>query len=195
MAFINGSSREINVKIVYCGPGLSGKTTNLEHLHARAPTGSKGRLISLATENERTLFFDFYPMDLGSLGGFQVRLHLYTVPGQVFYEASRKLILKGADGVVFVADSHGLRLDANAESFDDLQRSLREYGLSIPPLPAVIQYNKRDLPDALPTFQIRQVLFRDAPPFPEFEAIAARGVGVTETLRALARSCLLGLRR
>lgn len=192
MAFVNYSTREINVKIVYYGPGLSGKTTNLQHLYARAPAHAKGRLISLATETERTLFFDFLPMNLGTLRGFQVRFHLYTVPGQVFYEASRKLILKGADGVIFVADSHPLRMDANAESAESLRRNLRDEGVSIPPLPAVIQYNKRDLPNALPIDEIRRSL--GAPDLPEFEAAAAEGYGVFEPLKELARRVLQTLR-
>lgn len=192
MAFVNYSTKEINVKLVYCGPGLSGKTTNLKHLYARAPDHAKGRLISLATETERTLFFDFLPMNLGTLRGFQVRFHLYTVPGQVFYGASRKLILKGVDGVVFVADSHPLRLDANAESFLDLGRNLEEHGTSLARLPGVVQYNKRDLPNALATAEVRRAL--GAPALPEFEAVASLGTGVFETLKALARSTLQGLR-
>lgn len=192
MAFVNYSTREINVKIVYYGPGLSGKTTNLQHLYARAPAQAKGRLISLATETERTLFFDFLPMNLGTLRGFQVRFHLYTVPGQVFYEASRKLILKGVDGIIFVADCHPLRLEANAESFESLRRNLREYGLAIPPLPAVIQYNKRDLPNALPAAEVRRGL--GAPPLPEFEASAVQGYGVFEPLKDLARRVLQTLK-
>ena len=195
MPFVNYSTREINVKIVYYGAGLSGKTTNLQYLYARAPAQARGRLISLATETERTLFFDFLPMNLGSLGGFQVRFHLYTVPGQVFYEASRKLILKGADGIVFVADSHPLRLDANGESFDDLRRNLKELGLALPPLPAVIQYNKRDLPDALPVREIRRGLAIETLSLPEFEAVATKGTGVFETLKELARRVLNTLRK
>jgi signal recognition particle receptor subunit beta len=192
MAFVNYSTREINVKIVYYGAGLCGKTTNLQHIHSKAPPQAKGRLISLATETERTLFFDFLPMNLGTLHGFQVRFHLYTVPGQVFYEASRKLILKGVDGIVFVADSHPLRLEANAESFQSLLRNLKEYDLSLPPLPAVLQYNKRDLPVAVPVEEIRRAL--GAPPLPEFEAVATRGPGVFETLKELARRVLQTLR-
>jgi len=192
MSFVNYSTREINLKIVYYGPGLSGKTTNLQYLHAKAPARTRGRLISLATETERTLFFDFLPMNLGTLRGFEVRFHLYTVPGQIFYEASRKLILKGADGVVFVADSDPLRLDANSESYADLRRNLSESGLSIPKIPAVLQYNKRDLPDALPIAEIRRWI--GAPELPEFEAIAVQGVQVFETLKTLARSVLNTLR-
>ncbi len=192
MAFVNYSTREINVRIVYYGPGLCGKTTNLQYLFARAPEANKGRLISLATETDRTLFFDFLPMNLGSIHGFRVRFHLYTVPGQVIYEASRKLILKGVDGVVFVADSSPLRLDANGESFADLHRNLAEYGLSVPPLPTVIQYNKRDLPDAVPVAEMHRAM--GSPDLPAFEAVATTGPGVFETLKGLARSVLHQLR-
>jgi signal recognition particle receptor subunit beta len=192
MAFLNHATREINVKIVYCGPGMSGKTTNLEHLYARAPAHVKGRLVSLATESERTLFFDFLPLNLGTLRGFQVRFHLYTVPGQVYYEASRRLILKRVDGVVFVADSHPLRLEANIVSLEDLQRNLKEYGLSLPKLPAVLQYNKRDLPEALSVEALRRSLGN--PGLPEFEAVANRGVEVFATLKAIAKNVLKNLR-
>jgi signal recognition particle receptor subunit beta len=191
MAFVNYSTREINVKVVYYGPGLSGKTTNLQHLYARAPAHAKGRLISLATETERTLFFDFLPMNLGTLRGFQVRFHIYTVPGQIFYEASRKLILKGVDGVVFVADSHPLRREANAESMADLHRNLAEYNLAIPRIPAVMQYNKRDLSDAVPLADLRSSLGH--PELPEFQAVATRGVEVFATLKAVARGVLQNL--
>ncbi len=192
MAFVNYSTREINVKLVYYGPGLSGKTTNLRYLYGRAPAGAKGRLISLATETERTLFFDFLPLSLGTVGGFQVRFHLYTVPGQIFYEASRKLILKGVDGLVFVADSHPLRLDANAESWQGLLQNIAGYGLSLAKLPTVVQYNKRDVPDALPVAEVRQAL--GSPGLREFEAVASLGTGVFDTLRAVARDVLHTLR-
>ena len=188
MAFVNRSTREINVKIVYYGPGLSGKTSNLKFLYARAPEHSRGRLITLATETERTLFFDFLPLNLGTLRGFQVRFHLYTVPGQIFYEASRKLILTGVDGVVFVVDSHPLRLDANVECFEGLLRNLKEYGLSLPPLPAVLQYNKRDLPEALPITALRRAL--GAPALAEFESSTVDGYGVFEPLKSLVRRIL-----
>jgi signal recognition particle receptor subunit beta len=193
MAFVNYPTREINVKIVYYGPGLSGKTTNLQYLFSRVPANTRGRLISLATETERTLFFDFLPMNLGSVGGFQVRFHLYTVPGQVFYGASRKLILKGADGVAFIADCDPLRLDANAESFSDLRRNLAEYGQSVPPLPTVVQYNKRDIPGALSLDEVRSAL--GCPDLPEFEASAVQGTGVFETLKALVRAVLHQLKK
>ncbi|HSH70904.1 MAG TPA: hypothetical protein VK997_13355, partial [Deferrisomatales bacterium] len=191
MAFVNYSTREINVKIVYYGAGLCGKTANLQYLYSRAPTQTRGRLISLATETERTLFFDFLPMNLGMLHGFKVRFHLYTVPGQVFYEASRKLILKGVDGLLFVADSDPLRLDANVESWEGLHRNLGGYGLSVPPLPLVVQYNKRDLPGALPVAEIWDAL--GAPDLPQFEGIAIDGTGVFESLKALAKGVLTQL--
>ncbi len=193
MAFVNHSAREINVKIVYYGPGLSGKTTNLRHLYERAPARSKGRLISLATQTERTLFFDFLPLHVGTLRGFQVRFHLYTVPGQVFYGPSRRLILKGVDGIVFVADSDPLRLDATAQSWEDLHRSLAGHGLGLDRVPAVIQYNKRDLPEALPVAEMRRCL--GARTLEEYEAVATRGTGVFETLKGVARRVLHHLAR
>src|SRR5437764_8311298 len=149
MTFINYASREINCKIVYYGPGLCGKTTNLQHIYDSTSAQAKGKLISLATETERTLFFDFMPLELGTVRGFKTRFHLYTVPGQVFYEASRKLILKGADGVVFVADSQEERLDANFETMENLQEHLREHNLNFATIPYVLQLNKRDLPKAM----------------------------------------------
>lgn len=193
MAFVNYSTREINVKIVYYGPGLCGKTANLQYLYSRAPSKNRGRLISLATETERTLFFDFLPMNLGVLHGFKVRFHLYTVPGQVFYEASRKLILKGVDGLLFVADSDPLRVDANVESWEGLHRNLGDYGLSVPPLPAVVQYNKRDLPNALPVAELHEILGN--PDLPQFESVATDGTGVFESLKALAKGVLTQLQR
>jgi len=150
MSVINYASREINCKIVYYGPGLGGKTTNLEHVYARVAPDTRGKLISLATENERTLFFDFLPVDLGTIRGFKTRFHLYTVPGQVYYNASRKLILKGVDGVVFVADSQVERQEANIEAMQNLYDNMAEYGYDITRMPFVIQYNKRDLPNAAP---------------------------------------------
>src|SRR5437879_1925454 len=145
MSFINYSSREINCKIVYYGPGLCGKTTNLQFIYKRTKPEAKGKMISLATETERTLFFDFLPLSLGEIRGFKTRFHLYTVPGQVFYDASRKLILKGVDGVVFVADSQVERIDANVESMENLKINLEEQGYNYPTIPLVVQYNKRDL--------------------------------------------------
>ena len=189
MTFINYAAREINCKIVYYGPGLGGKTTNIQWIHDRTRADAKGKLISLATETDRTLFFDFMPLELGSIRGFRTRFHLYTVPGQVFYDASRKLILKGADGVVFVADSQEVRHDANLESLDNLRGNLHEHGLDIDTIPYVLQLNKRDLPTALPREQLEQDLrFRGEP---VFEAIATRGDGVLDTLKATVKQVLL----
>ena len=148
MTFINYAAREINCKIVYYGPGLCGKTTNLQYIYDRTNPAAKGKLISLATETDRTLFFDFLPLDLGTVRGFKTRFHLYTVPGQVFYDASRKLILKGVDGVVFVADSQEARMDANVESLQNLDKNLKEHGFDLATIPYVLQLNKRDLPTA-----------------------------------------------
>ena len=193
MSFINYSSREINCKIVYYGPGLCGKTTNLQHIYARTNPAAKGKLISLATETERTLFFDFLPLSLGDIKGFKTRFHLYTVPGQVFYDASRKLILRGCDGVVFVADSQNERMDANLESFDNLRVNLADHGFDLDKMPLVIQYNKRDLPNAVQLEELRaQLNLRGVPDFP---AVASRGIGVFETLKAIARLVLLELRK
>jgi len=193
MSFINYSSREINCKIVYYGPGLCGKTTNLQHIYARTNPTLKGKMISLATETERTLFFDFLPIALGEIRGFKTRFHLYTVPGQVFYDASRKLILKGVDGVVFVADSQIERMEANLESMDNLHLNLKEQGLSLEKLPFVMQYNKRDLPNAAPIEEMRQLLNPGGAP--DFEATAHTGTGVFETLKAVARGVLGDLKR
>jgi len=150
MSMINYASREINCKIVYYGPGLGGKTTNLEHVYGKVKPDTRGKLISLATETERTLFFDFLPVDLGTIRGFKTRFHLYTVPGQVYYNASRKLILKGVDGIVFVADSQIERMEANQEAMQNLYDNMAEYGYDLTKMPFVIQYNKRDLPNAAP---------------------------------------------
>jgi signal recognition particle receptor subunit beta len=193
MSFINYSSREINCKLVYYGPGLGGKTTNLQFIYARTSPEAKGKMISLATETERTLFFDFLPLSLGEIRGFKTRFHLYTVPGQVFYDASRKLILKGVDGVVFVADSQNERMEANMESLDNLRLNLTEQGYNLDKLPYIIQYNKRDLPNAAPLDELRQLL--NPANAPEFEACATTGVGVFETLKAIAKAVLTELRR
>jgi mutual gliding-motility protein MglA len=155
MPFVNFMSREITCKLVYYGPGLCGKTTNLKFIYDRANPDARGKLISLATETERTLFFDFLPLDLGTVRGFKIRLQLYTVPGQVFYDASRKLILRGADGVVFVADSQQMREEANIESMENLVENLQEHGLRLEKMPFVVQYNKRDLPDIMGVDQLR----------------------------------------
>jgi len=193
MAFINYAAREINCKIVYYGPGLCGKTTNIQWIHDRTRADAKGKLISLATETDRTLFFDFMPIELGTIRGFRTRFHLYTVPGQVFYEASRKLILKGVDGVVFVADSQIERMEANIESLDNLRINLTEQGYDLDKITCVIQYNKRDLPNAAPLEEMRKLL--NPKGLPEFEACATTGKGVFETLKAVARGVLRDLKQ
>src|SRR2546427_12229926 len=158
MSMINYASREINCKLVYYGPGLGGKTTNLEHIYGKVSPNTRGKMISLATEPERTLFFDFLPVDLGTIRGFKTRFHLYTVPGQVYYNASRKLILKGVDGIVFVADSQVERMEANVESMQNLYDNMSEYGYDLTKIPFVIQYNKRDLPNAAPIEELQAAL-------------------------------------
>jgi signal recognition particle receptor subunit beta len=193
MTFINYASKEINCKIVYYGPGLGGKTTNLQFIYNKTAPEAKGKMISLATEADRTLFFDFLPLDLGNIRGFTTRFHLYTVPGQVFYDASRKLILKGVDGVVFVADSQIERMEANLESLDNLRINLREQGYELEKIPFVIQYNKRDLPHAAPLHEMRKLL--NSQNVPDFEARAQSGEGVFETLKAVAKGVLSDLRR
>jgi signal recognition particle receptor subunit beta len=193
MSFINYSSREINCKIVYYGPGLCGKTTNLQYIYNKTNPDLKGKMISLATETERTLFFDFLPLALGQIRGFKTRFHLYTVPGQVFYDASRKLILKGVDGVVFVADSQIERMEANIESLDNLRLNLTEQGYELDALPYVVQYNKRDLPNAAALEEVRRQL--NPTGVPDFEACATKGSGVFETLKAVARAVLRDLKQ
>lgn len=193
MSFINYSSREINCKIVYYGPGLCGKTTNLQYVYKKTNPEQKGKLISLATESERTLFFDFLPLALGDIKGFKVRFHLYTVPGQVFYAASRKLILKGVDGVVFVADSQIERMEANMESIEDLKINLAEQGYHLEQLPFIIQYNKRDLPNIAPLEEMNTLLNPDG--VPHFEAVAMTGQGVFETLKNVAKHVLFELKK
>ena len=179
MSFINYSSREINCKIVYYGPGLCGKTTNQQYIYSKTNPDVKGKMISLATETERTLFFDFLPLALGQIRGFKTRFHLYTVPGQVFYDASRKLILKGVDGVVFVADSQIERMEANSESLDNLRVNLKEQGYELDKIPYVIQHNKRDLPNAAPLEEMQRLI--NGHNVPSFEACATVGKGVFET--------------
>ena len=180
MSFINYMAREINCKIVYYGPGLCGKTTNLQYIYERTNPDAKGKMISLATETDRTLFFDFLPLALGEIRGFKTRFHLYTVPGQVFYDASRKLILKGVDGVVFVADSQIGRIEANQESVENLRTNLAEQGYSLDKVPYVMQYNKRDLPEIATPEELRELL--NPTNVPEYEAVARTGVGVFDTL-------------
>lgn len=193
MTFINYASREINCKIVYYGAGLCGKTTNIQWIHEQANPEKRGKLVSLATETDRTLFFDFLPLDMGMVKGFKVRFHLYTVPGQVFYDASRKLILRGCDGVIFVADSQRPRMEANIESIANLATNLKDNGFDIRTMPYVLQLNKRDMPTALPADEIERLLrFRNEP---MIEAIANQGVGVIETLKACARQILMELQK
>jgi signal recognition particle receptor subunit beta len=193
LTFINYVAREINCKIVYYGPGLCGKTTNLQYVYQITSTENKGKMISLATETERTLFFDFLPLNLGQIRGFQTRFHLYTVPGQVFYDSSRKLILKGADGVVFVADSQEERIDANLESLSNLADNLKLQGFDIKKIPYVLQLNKRDLPNAMPVEELtKQLLVKGEP---VFEAVATEGTGVLNTLKAVARQVLIELKK
>jgi len=193
MSFINYMAREINCKIVYYGPGLCGKTTNLQYIYERTNPEAKGRMISLATETERTLFFDFLPLSLGEIRGFKTRFHLYTVPGQVFYDASRKLILKGVDGVIFVADSQIERLEANQESVDNLRTNLAEQGYSLEKIPYVVQYNKRDLPNVVSLDELRPLI--NPMIVPDFEAVARTGIGVFDTLKAVSKLVLTELRR
>jgi signal recognition particle receptor subunit beta len=188
MTFINYASREINCKIVYYGPGLCGKTTNLQYIYDKTNPNAKGKLISLATETDRTLFFDFLPLELGTVRGFKTRFHLYTVPGQVFYDASRKLILKGVDGVIFVADSQVERMDANAESVDNLLVNLKTQGYDLLAIPYVLQLNKRDLPNVATVDEMKRLLTKKDEPI--IEAVAPKGVGVFETLKAVAKLVL-----
>ncbi|MBI4041043.1 MAG: GTPase domain-containing protein [Deltaproteobacteria bacterium] len=192
MSFVNYASREINCKIVYYGPGLSGKTTNLQYIYAKTNPETKGKLVSLATETERTLFFDFLPLAVGPIRGFNVRFHLYTVPGQVYYDASRKLILKGVDGIVFVADSQLNRLEANLESLTHLKQNLEDQGFFLKELAHVIQYNKRDLANVAPLKEFSKRLNEFGAP--EFEAIASQGIGVFETLKAISKKILMALK-
>jgi len=188
MANINYASHEVNTKIVYYGPGLGGKTTNLRFLYSQLAPTIKGKMLSLATELDQTLFFDFLPVDLGSVRGYKLRFHLYTVPGQVFYNASRKLVLKGVDGVVFVADSQKERLDETIESFENLIDNLRDYKRKLDDIPTIMQYNKRDLPNILTIAEMEKKLNRMHLPY--YESVAIRGVNVYETLRELAKLTL-----
>lgn len=191
MSLINYSSREITCKIVYYGPGRSGKTTNLQQIHSRVPEGRKGEMVSLATETDRTLFFDFLPVDLGTISGFRTRLQLYTVPGQVYYDATRRLVLRGADGVVFVADSQPELLEENVASLLNLRQNLLAQGTDPATIPLVLQYNKRDLPGVLPVPELER--FLNPGRIPAFEASAAAGSGVFETLRAISELVLRSL--
>ena len=193
MSFINFAAREIDCKIVYYGAGLGGKTTNLQFIFDKTSEKQKGKMISLATETDRTLFFDFMPLELGTVRGFKTRFHLYTVPGQVFYDASRKLILKGVDGVVFVADSQEERMDANIESLYNLEENLQTQGYDLMKLPYVLQLNKRNLPNIVPTVDLVAELKRKEEPV--VEAVASTGAGVFDTLKAVAKQVLTELRK
>ena len=192
MAFINHNTKEINCKIVYFGCGLSGKTTNLQYIYDRTAEDSRGKLISLSSENERTLFFDFLPLDAGEVRGFKTRFHLYTVPGQSFYDVSRQFILKGVDGIVFVIDSQRERLEANLESYESLEASLESQGYDPGKIPTIIQFNKRDLPSAVPAIELSQAFNRRS--VPEFEAVANKGLGVFETLTEITKLVLMDLK-
>ena len=192
MSFINYQTKEINCKIVYYGPGLGGKTTNIQHIYSKTAGTNKGEMITLNTENERTLFFDFLPLDLGEIRGFKTRLHLYTVPGQVFYEASRKLILRGVDGVVFVADSQLEKFDSNIQSLESLKDNLTEQGYEFDKVPVVMQWNKRDLPNTSPISELERSL--NSYDFPAFEASALKGDGVFETLKMVSKMVLMNVK-
>ena len=193
LSFINFAAREINCKIVYYGAGLGGKTTNLQFIFDKTADKQKSKMISLATETDRTLFFDFLPLDLGTVRGFRTRFHLYTVPGQVFYDASRKLILRGVDGVVFVADSQEERLDANFETMENLQEHLKEHNLNFDTIPYVLQLNKRDLPNAMSVDELKRQLQKKGEPV--LEGVAINGTGVFETLKELAKLVLAELKK
>jgi hypothetical protein len=193
MTYVNYASREINCKIVYYGPGLGGKTTNLQYIYERTNPNLKGKLISLATETDRTLFFDFMPLDLGTIKGFKTRLHLYTVPGQVFYNASRKLILKGVDGIIMVSDSQVERMDANLESLDNLKENLKEHGYDLMQIPYVLQLNKRDLNNIVSVEEMKKKLMIDEEPV--IEAVAIQGIGVFSTLKTVSKLVLLDLKK
>lgn len=188
MSLINYATQEISCKIVYYGPGLGGKTTNIRYVHNRLRPESKGKLISLATEMDRTLFFDFLPLDLGTIKGFRVRFHLYTVPGQVYYDASRRLILRGVDGLVFVADSLIQRFDANVESMYNLHENLAQHGLALADVPFAVQYNKRDMAEVIALEDLQEEL--NPSRYPSFEAVATRGVGVFDTLKCVSKLVL-----
>jgi signal recognition particle receptor subunit beta len=192
MAFINNNTKEINCKIVYYGCGLGGKTTNLQFVYDQTTNSTKGKLISLSSENERTLFFDFLPLDAGEVRGFKTRFHLYTIPGQSFYEVSRQFILKGVDGIVFVIDSQRERMEANLESYESLEKNLEQQGYDFNKIPIVFQYNKRDIPNPVPVVELSQTFNRRGAP--EFEAVANKGQGVFESLTEITKLVLLDLK-
>ncbi len=185
MSFINYAAKEINCKIVYFGAGLSGKTTNVQYIYEHTQQDSRGKLVSLSTENERTLFFDFLPLSVGEVRGYKTRFHLYSIPGQTFYEVSRQFILKGVDGIVFVADSQDERMEANLESLRALEQAMEQQGYDLKRLPLVLQYNKRDLPGAMAFSELESTL--NPARRPSFEAVANRGDGVMETLQSVSQ--------
>jgi signal recognition particle receptor subunit beta len=189
LSFLNYSTREINFKIVYYGPGLSGKTTNIKYIYEKVKNDNKGKLVSLATETERTLFFDFFPLDLGTIKDYKVRFHLYTVPGQIYYSASRKLILRGVDGLVFVADSQNERFEANIESIQDMLENLADYKIDFATIPYILQLNKRDLPNVTPANELIAALRKKNEPV--LESVASRGYGVVETLKAISKLIMI----
>ena len=193
MSFLNYSTREINFKIVYYGPGLSGKTTNIKSIYEKIKKGHKGKLVSLATETERTLFFDFFPLDLGMIKGYKVKFHLYTVPGQIYYSSSRKLIIKGVDGLVFVADSQRERFEANIESISDMTENLRDYKIDFFTLPYALQLNKRDLPNITPADELIETLRQKDEPV--IEAVALKGEGVVDTLKSISKLVMVEVKR
>lgn len=192
--YVNRRRGELNLKIVYYGPALSGKTTNLQCIHARTPEDRRGELVSLKTREDRTVFFDYMLLELGTVGGLKPKFNLYTVPGQVYYAASRKLVLQGADGVVFVADSDPLRLADNLEAWEGMREYLRELGYDPATMPTVVQFNKRDLPNALPIPVLQGLLGLDGS-VPIFPAVATRGEGVFETLKAIISQVFIHIRR
>ena len=192
MSFVNHNKKEVNCKIVYYGPGLGGKTTNIQYVYKKTSGDNKGNMIKLNTENERTLFFDFLPLELGEIRGYKTRFHLYTVPGQVFYEASRKLILRAVDGLIFVADSQLEKMEANIESLDGLEKNLTEQGYDISKIPLVFQWNKRDLPNVTPCEDLQKRLNKWGSP--AYEAAAVRGQGVFETLKEVSKLVLMNLK-
>ena len=193
MSFLNYSTREINFKVVYYGPGLSGKTTNIKTIYEKVKADNKGKLVSLATETERTLFFDFFPLDLGTIKGYKVKFHLYTVPGQIYYSSSRKLIMKGVDGIVFVADSQRERFEANIESLQDMMDNLKEYNIDFEALPYVLQLNKRDLPNITPANELIKTLRKKNEPV--VEAMALKGDGVVDTLKGISKLIMIDVKR
>ncbi len=192
MSFVNHNKKEVNCKIVYYGPGLGGKTTNIQYVYKKTSGDNKGNMIKLNTENERTLFFDFLPLELGEIRGYKTRFHLYTVPGQVFYEASRKLILRAVDGLIFVADSQLEKMEANIESLDGLEKNLTEQGYDISKIPLVFQWNKRDLPNVTPCEDLEKRLNKWGSP--AYEAAAVNGNGVFETLKEVSKLVLMNLK-